>query len=284
MRQAEIERQKQMDAQRNELGKGYLQIQKKMVDWQTDQPNPTATRRQDFEFNAAAQDASQGRFDNPDHVLSMYPTLTDQEANVMASRSVDARKGIQASYDTAANVADTLNKWNFLGRQVKTAQAGAQSAHSYTPWQTGAEKQAGDTLKTAQDALSQIAPIASRIQSDKRLNSLVVYDPDQDKYVPAIPSQPWMKQNQPAQPQQPQQPTMGPTQTGAVPIGGGNSIPMRGGSNAPMPATSSTGTNGYTPQHSAYVYNRVNELVSGGMDPASAKRRALAEDAALSAP
>lgn len=287
MRQAEINRQLEMDRQRNALGQGYLDVQKKVADWQTSQPSPTAQRRIDFDFNAAAQDASQGRFDDPDHVLSMYPTLTEPEANVMASRSNDARQQIQAQHDIATHAADTLNKWNFLTKQQKAAQEAVGSTHW---WQGDAKADAAGKLKDVTSQLSQIGPVAARLQADKRISSLVNYDPDSDAYVPAIPTQPWMKSSSPATGTggapstgtgQPKQPRQMP-----IPLPGGNAPDNATGAwGSPSPSqTQATGTNGYTPKHSPYVYNRVNELVGKGMNPMAAKAQALQEDSALSSP
>jgi hypothetical protein len=265
-------RQKQLE-QSGELGRGYLKLGQDQLDYQKTQPSPTMQRRIDFDFNSAAQDAAEGRFDNPDHVLSMYPTLTEPEANVMATRSVDARRNIMAQHTVASNVADTLNRHQALVKSLTdlgTKQGQTPATHF---WSTQATADKNSQIKAINDQLAVLGPKASRLMQDKRAQSMVTYDPESDAWMPAVPEQPWMSQQT--------------TGSGTTPQPGSRRMQMGGTGTAPagpavppvtaQPRAAAAGKRKYSP----FVYSRTNELIGQGMDNVSALQRALQEDSAL---
>lgn len=265
VRQQEINRQIEMDRQRNELGRGYLEQQRRMVDYQTSQPSPTQQRKMVDSRNTVNEYANQGLIENPDHALSVDPSLSDDEAGIVATRSMNARKGIDAEFDRAHGTAAVLNRANALQQSLNMANRNLQAAQKGDHWYSSSAdlKTAQKAKDDAQAALTDFSPRVNLIKEDKRLNSLVSYDPQSDSYVSAVATPQWR-----SRPSATQAPAGAHTQVQ-------NDSSVNGTS--PAPATSGTGTAGYEPMHSPLIYNRVNELVRGGMAPVAAKRKALSE-------
>jgi hypothetical protein len=137
-------------------------------------------------------------------------------------------------------------------------------------------------LKGYQAESADVAPKASRILSDKRVSQLVTFDPGSGKYVPAIPAPSWKDTTGTGNslsrsyvaPEERQGPPVPQTRSTGAPIQDEPMAPMiqaprQGQATAPASA----------PKYEPQFYNRVNQLIGSGMNPAAAKAQALQERA-----
>jgi hypothetical protein len=190
------------------LNAGYLTLAQKAEADRAAQLSPAKQREHDITFNQADSDAANGTFDNPDHVLKMYPTLSPAEAGVIFNRSQDARKQIVNDYTTANNAANVLNKHQDLTKRIyaiddisnnlKTGKGTSLNPLNWS-WVGGANSQADTTLdqltqerQKAGRLMQQIEPVASALQKDKNVQNLVTFDPGTERYVPTVSAPRWM--------------------------------------------------------------------------------------------
>jgi hypothetical protein len=287
------ERRAREEGDRTRISQGYLDIAKSS-------PTPQAERDRALHISLASQDAASGAYATPEEFLSRYPKLSPEEASAMTDRSLQSRRQIESDYQTATNAADLLNRNELVKRYIPLS----QEAISDTPWYRrgmGSKILAGVTqgvinpdtsdyemnqqhLKDYQAEAGELAPKATRILQDKRINQLVTFDPGQDRYVPTIPAPQWTtgtgstggnlaRAYVPApqvQQQQQQQPQGGRPFGPPVPI---QDEPPAGMIQAPRTSAQPAGAGKFEP----YFYQRVNELISSGLPPADAKARALQE-------
>jgi hypothetical protein len=277
LRQDQLAQSTQAEKDRNAIADEWVKIGKQQIEIQK-QNNPTAAREADLEYNRAFVNASQfGGYDNADEVLATHPKLTPQQATAIALVSSNARRQKDAEYDLASGSADVLNKRDALKKQLadlgitNPSTATAPTSHM---WTSDAGRSKNQQIAQALTDWKTVSPKAARIEApNSKLGILTRYDPDTDSYVPTVPTPPWRTPGgaakaAPAPPAANSVPTTmrtGPATNAAV----ATALTNTGTTPAAAPATQ--------PKYDPWVYQRVNQLIQGGVDALNAKKQALAE-------
>jgi hypothetical protein len=295
---------------RNRVAKGYLDIYSRQAP-EGAALTPSQVRDQEFTFNAAAQDAEHGLFDNPDHVQQLYPTLTPAQARVMAQRSASVRPILSQQYVAGDRAAALLNAYESSNQTLKDAglKDGQEPEPIYT---TGDPREVADTLKLDPKAVKKAqwrheaddtatinrkaAVIQAYMQKghlDKmpgfidqaRRSGLVSYDPQSSTWGNAVSQPRWMQP--PAAPPPPDgwQPTGAPGDNSGwlrPAPGGGRNLTYVGPQAAPAgPTMPPVGMGGN--RMPAQFYALVNQYASQGLNMADATDRAKADWSAAQA-
>lgn len=160
----------------------------RFMDWQMSQPTPQALKEQDYQNNLAERQAASGFFDDPAHVLSVYPKMSEAQAGILADQSSRARAAMTYDYQTAQDAAGTLNRKAELESQIRTAKT---EKRTDVPWYASTENARKAKIAPLQEELGSVAERANKIQADKRLSALVSFDPKSGKYIPSVPAPSW---------------------------------------------------------------------------------------------
>jgi hypothetical protein len=308
----DVENRRSADEQeKNQISRGYLDVQKDIAARNSKLPTPGEQRERDLSFTRAASDAETGLFEP-----SLYPHLSSEEQAVLTKRTTAARSEIENNYQTALNAANTLNaRDQLVADQAKLSKIQQSGHHMFWPDSENA-KAAASRLDKLQPSLEEIVPKASRIAGDKRISALITFDPTQSRYVPAVPAPSWktagstsgstggrsltQSYNVPdhteaadeAGQSAPQTDTTGTTPAPERPMGPPAPIqdePAAGMRPGPIQDEPPAGMIPAPPnvlaprqatgkrQYEDYFYSRVNELIGSGMPPAAAKMQALQE-------
>jgi hypothetical protein len=265
----------QRDIEHNKISQGYLDMQNKMLDWQKTQPTSANVREQAFQDAQAERLATQGYFDDPAHVQSVYPHMSEAQAGLLADESYRARSQLESDYNTANEAAGTLNRQMELTKSI----ASTKSAVAKVPWYRGMPTElqtAKENLPQLQAELGDVSNRANKIQQDKRLAGLVTYDPQSGKYMPTVPTPQWQNRQRRGNGSL----NTGSTGTSSAPtpedqaggVGGG-----LGGLGANPGVTPTTGTGSTGRKYPMPVYDLVNRYVSQGMHPSDALSMAISD-------
>ncbi len=282
---AEAQAKAQAEIDRNRIADQWVKIGQQQVDQQK-LANPTIAKQQDLEYNRALFNAqSFGGYDDENEVSAVHPTLTPGQATAIAMVSQNVRRQKESEYGFAQNAAATLNRRDALKKSLTDLGVKPGDEPPKAGWFTSdAGKAKNQQIAQALSEWKDIAPKASKIESDKRLSGLINYEPSSDAYQPAMPAPPWQQQfsRGSATPQSPPSAATGSSRAGA---GGLSTNPAPAQNQMVMPtmrvpAQAATQVGTARQQYDPWVYQRVRELVGAGAGAVSvpdAKKQALLE-------
>lgn len=185
-----------LEQQKEQQARG-LKVTSDYYDWLKKQETPGQIRSYDFKFQQASQDAGQGLIDSPEHAAKNYGLKPD-DAQIMWERSQSVRPQYENDYSVAAHIADTLNRKNQLKNYAELSkQAAAEGTHIFG--NDTAVDASGKKYKIPDFANERVkefeaesANLPNYNPNDKRIASLVTFNPDTGEYESVISRPHWL--------------------------------------------------------------------------------------------
>jgi hypothetical protein len=161
--------------------------------------DPLTQRKAEASYRQAYQLAQDGLFESPEAVAMQFPGLSPEEHQALASVSANTRFEREGDFDFADKAARTMNRLAMLKKQRDLKAKSVQGWHwtpsgdfsLQNPFRTSdAEASADPDVAKMTDEISRLQQYADRFTQDKRLNNLVMPDPETGEYRPAF-NLPW---------------------------------------------------------------------------------------------
>lgn len=142
------------------------------------------TQKQDAEnsdlFALAVDEAKEGLFADGFEIEKAYPTLPKEKRNALARISSSVYKQKENDALSAEQLAKTLNYRQQLDQKIKEF----NSADKWYSWRKSPEDVKAHENRVKEKA--QLDPIANRYESDKKLNTMVIFDGESGQYVSIV--------------------------------------------------------------------------------------------------